>query len=191
MAPAWLRLAALVVAAAPHLVAGADLVDGANEKYVIQAFDYEHAGAIDAASPDGASTVALTEGAASTRVDYAVARTGKRKGVAQMDDGRCAPVAGVVFDASRATRTIVYGHRECCKRCRDDPTCVFFSVKRGKEPTCLLFSDAPVLRLAHVLHVRASGRRSVRQGSFSSADARLICGTLRKQTRGRQGRLAE
>ena len=106
MAPAWLRLAALVVAAAPHLVAGADLVDGANEKYVIQAFDYEHAGAIDAASPDGASTVALTEGAASTRVDYAVARTGKRKGVAQMDDGRCAPVAGVVFDASRATRVL-------------------------------------------------------------------------------------
>ena len=69
MAPAWRYLvAALVVAEAAH------------EKYVIQAFDPAHAGAIDAKPPDGASTIELTEGAdgASTKVSYSVARNGGR-----------------------------------------------------------------------------------------------------------------
>ena len=48
MAPARLLLAAL---------AAARYVEGAHEKYVIQAFDPAYTSAIDAKPPDGASTI--------------------------------------------------------------------------------------------------------------------------------------
>ena len=84
MAPAWRYLvAALVVAEAAH------------EKYVIQAFDPAHAGAIDAKPPDAFSTIELTPGAdGSTRASYSVARNGRRKGVAQMTRMRPMNCAG-------------------------------------------------------------------------------------------------
>jgi hypothetical protein len=84
MAPAWRYLvAALVVAEAAH------------EKYVIQAFDPAHVGAIDAKPPDGASTIELSAGTnTSTKVSYSVARNGQRKGVAQMTHMRPMNCAG-------------------------------------------------------------------------------------------------
>jgi hypothetical protein len=76
------------------LAAAAAVADAAHEKYVIQAYDPAHIGAIDAKPPDGASTIELSAGeGASTKVSYSVARTGRRKGVAQksfLDDDAAA-----------------------------------------------------------------------------------------------------
>ena len=64
------------------------------------------------------------------------------------DDARCAHVEGVVLNKRAATRTITFGHRECCQHCLDSANCTFYSVEAGSgvgtvnDPACYLF-DAP------------------------------------------------
>ena len=102
MAPAW-RLLLAAVAARP--------VGAAHEKYVIQGFAPEHAGAIDAKPPDGFSTIELTAGTnASTKVTYSVARTGRRKGVAHAIDAR---LYRTQVSSSNCTRTGTATARSC------------------------------------------------------------------------------
>ena len=68
------------------------------ETYVIQALRPEAIPALDAAVPDGVSRLALNAGSSnSTRVDYAIARTGRRKGVAQIHRLRPSDCAGADF----------------------------------------------------------------------------------------------
>ena len=91
---AWRLLLAAALAA---------VADAAHEKYVIQAFDPAHVGAIDAKPPDGFSTIELTAGTnASTKVTYSVARTGRRKGVAHAIDAR---LYRTQVSSSNCTRT--------------------------------------------------------------------------------------
>ena len=72
----WLLLALASIARAGH---------DSEETYVIQALRPEAIPSLDVAVPDGVSNIALSAGSSnSTRVDYAVARNGRRKGVAQI-----------------------------------------------------------------------------------------------------------
>ncbi len=85
----WLFLALASLARAGH---------ESEETYVIQALRPEAIPALDAAVPDGVSHIALSAGSSnSTRVDYAIARTGRRKGVAQIHRLRPSDCAGADF----------------------------------------------------------------------------------------------
>ena len=82
----WLLLALASIARAGH---------DSEETYVIQALRPEAIPALDVAVPDGVSNIVLSAGSAnSTRVDYAVARNGRRKGVAQIRRLRPSDCAG-------------------------------------------------------------------------------------------------
>ena len=82
----WLLLALASIARAGH---------DSEETYVIQALRPEAIPALDVAVPDGVSSIALSAGTNnSTRVDYAVARNGRRKGVAQVRRLRPSDCAG-------------------------------------------------------------------------------------------------
>ena len=90
----WLLVALASLARAGH---------DSEETYVIQALRPEAIPALDVAVPDGVSNIALSAGSAnSTRVDYAVARNGRRKGVAQIRRLRPSDCAGCPRAAGRS-----------------------------------------------------------------------------------------